>query len=192
MPLIAILLAYLLGSLSTGVIISKILKTADPRDSGSGNAGATNVLRIAGKKQALFVLIGDLLKGLIAVLIGHLLHVSGMALGLVAFAAVVGHIFPVFFRFKGGKGVATAVGAIFGLSVLCGILMAVTWIAVAYITRYSSLASLVTIIVMPIYLALFSFSFYVFPGILIAVLIILKHADNISRLRMGTESKILI
>lgn len=188
--LIAILIAYLLGSLSSAIIISKIFKTADPRTEGSGNAGATNVLRIAGKKQAALVLVGDLLKGLIAVWIGHLFHITPFMLGLVAFFAVVGHIFPVYFGFKGGKGVATALGAVLGLSSISGILMAASWVAVAFVTRYSSLASIITVILAPVFLALFAKTAFFIPAAFITALILWKHKDNIARLKSNTESKI--
>ena len=188
--LIAIVLAYLLGSLSSAIIISKILKTADPRTAGSGNAGATNMLRIAGKRQALLVMIADILKGLVAVWIGHLFHMHAFWLGLVAFAAVIGHIFPVYFGFKGGKGVATAIGATAGLSFLAGILMAAAWGAVALVTRYSSLASIIAVILAPIFILIFAKAILFIPSALIAALIIWKHKDNIGRLQNKTETKI--
>jgi glycerol-3-phosphate acyltransferase PlsY len=188
--LIAILIAYLLGSLSSAIIISKIFKTADPRTEGSGNAGATNVLRIAGKKQAALVLVGDLLKGSIAVWIGHLFHITPFMLGLAGFAAVAGHIFPVYFGFKGGKGVATAVGAVLGLSFISGILMATSWGAIAFVTRYSSLASIVAVILAPVFLVLFAKTAFFIPAAFITVLILWKHKDNMARLKSNTESKI--
>src|SRR3990167_5239321 len=188
--LIAMIVAYLLGSLSASIIIAKILKTPDPRTAGSGNAGATNVLRLSGKKQAALVLIGDTFKGLVAVWIAHILHVVRLDLGLVAFAAVVGHIYPIYFNFKGGKGVATAVGAILGLSFISGVLMAASWAAIAFVTRYSSLASLISVILAPIFLIIFSQSPFFFPAILIAALVIWKHKDNIARLQNKTENKI--
>ncbi|OGT33537.1 MAG: glycerol-3-phosphate acyltransferase [Gammaproteobacteria bacterium RIFCSPHIGHO2_02_FULL_39_13] len=188
--LIAIVIAYLLGSISSAIIISKIFKTPDPRTEGSGNAGATNVLRLAGKKEAAMVMVGDILKGLIAVWIGQLFHLGAFWLGIVAFAAVVGHIFPLYFGFKGGKGVATAVGAILGLSFISGILVAAAWAAVAFIVRYSSLASLVAIILAPIFLLLFAKAAFFIPAVLIAALVIWKHKENIERLKNKTESKI--
>lgn len=188
--LIAILIAYLLGSLSSAIIVSKIFKTADPRTEGSGNAGATNVLRIAGKKQAALVLVGDLLKGSIAVWFGHLFHITPFMLGLVGFSAVIGHIFPVYFGFKGGKGVATAVGAVLGLSFVSGVLMAASWAAIAFVTRYSSLASIVAVILAPVFLVLFAKTAFFIPTAFIAALILWKHKDNIARLKSNTESKI--
>lgn len=190
MPIIAIVIAYLLGSLSTSILLSKILKTPDPRTEGSGNAGATNVLRILGKKEALIVLVGDILKGLIAVLIGYAFQVSGFMLGLVAFAAVIGHVFPLYFKFHGGKGVATAIGGILGLSFLSGVLMAVIWVVVAFITGYASLASMVSVIVAIVLLLIFSNTAYFVPAVLIAALVVWKHMDNIKRLQSKTEDKI--
>lgn len=188
--LIAIIIAYLLGSLSSAILVSKILKTPDPRTEGSGNAGATNVLRIAGKKEAAIVMAGDILKGLIAVWIGHLFHMHAFWLGLVALAAVAGHIFPLYFGFKGGKGVATAIGAVLGLSFISGIVMAAAWGVVAFITRYSSLASLIAIALAPILLLIFAKAAFFIPAVLIAALIAWKHKDNIDRLKNKTESKI--
>lgn len=187
---VAIILAYLLGSLSCAIIVSKIGNSPDPRTQGSGNAGATNMLRIGGKKQAAIVLIGDLLKGLIAIWIGYALHVSGMKLGLVGLAAVIGHIFPVYFGFKGGKGVATAIGVVLGLSLISGVLMAASWAAIAFALRYSSLASLIAVILAPVFLVIFAKVGYAIPVICIALLIIWKHKENIVRLQNKTESKI--
>jgi glycerol-3-phosphate acyltransferase PlsY len=188
--LIALIIAYLLGSVSSAIVVSKIFKTPDPRTEGSGNAGATNVLRIAGKQQAAIVLVGDILKGLIAVLIGHLLHVAGFKLGIVGLAAVLGHVFPLYFGFKGGKGVATAIGVTLGLSFISGIVMAATWGVIAFVFRYSSLASLVAVVLAPIFLLIFSHGAYFIPSALIAALIVWKHKDNITRLQNKTESKI--
>lgn len=188
--IIAILIAYLLGSLSGSIILSKLTQTPDPRTQGSGNAGATNVLRTLGKQQALVVLAFDVLKGLIAVWIGHLFHLHNFVLGLVAVAAVIGHVFPLYFKFQGGKGVATAVGATAGLSFIAGILMGAAWLAIAFALRYSSLASLIAVILAPVFLLIFSKAAYFIPAILIAALVVLKHKDNIDRLRNKTEDKI--
>lgn len=188
--LIALIIAYLLGSISSAIIISKVLHTPDPRTAGSGNAGATNVLRLSGQKQATLVLLVDILKGLIAIFIGRLLHLKLFMLGMVGFSAVVGHIFPLYFGFKGGKGVATAMGAVLGLSFLSGVLMAATWAAVAFATRYSSLASIISVILAPVFLMIFSHGIYFIPAVFIAALVVWKHKDNIARLQNKTESKI--
>jgi len=191
--LIALVIAYLLGSVSTAIILAKALKLPDPRTTGSGNAGATNMLRISGKKEAALVLVGDGLKGLLAIWIGHVFfHLQPMILGLVGLAAVAGHIYPIYFKFKGGKGVATAIGAVLGLSFLSGILMIAAWAAIAFTTRYSSLASMITMILGPIFLIFFSAAgmAYFIPTALIAALVIWKHKENIQRLKTNTESKI--
>lgn len=189
-PIICLIIAYLLGSISTGIILSKFLKFPDPRTTGSGNAGATNILRTVGKNQAILVLIGDALKGLIAVWIGMIFGIHDFWLGLVAFAAVVGHVFPVFFKFKGGKGVATAFGGILGLSLWVGVLMIIIWAAIAFVFRYSSLASITAAVCAPILMLFFGKTAFAFPVLLITLLILWKHMDNIQRLRLGSESKI--
>lgn len=188
--IICIIIAYLIGSINTGIILAKIMKSPDPRTTGSGSAGATNVLRTMGKNQAIVVLVGDFLKGLIAVWIGYMFSVHHMALGFVALAAVLGHVFPLYFKFKGGKGVATAVGSILGLSVGVGILLLIVWVVVALLFKYSSLASLIAAVCAPIFMLLFGKPYYFFPVLLIAALIIWMHKENIHRLRIGTESKI--
>lgn len=187
--IISLIIAYLIGSISVSILLSKILKTPDPRNSGSGSAGATNVLRIVGKNQALVVLIGDGLKGLIAVWIAMILAVHGAMLGFVVLVAVIGHIYPLYFNFKGGRGVATALGGFLGLSFIVGILGILIWGGVAYFMRYSSLASIVSLIASLILMLIVS-PIYAFPVFLTVVLILWKHVDNIQRLRNGTEPKI--
>ena len=188
--IISALIAYLLGSVSFGLIIPKLLKLPDPRTQGSGNAGASNVWRLAGKQAGIYVFIGDALKGLIAVLIARLFHVSGIGLGFVALAVVLGHVFPLYFKFKGGKGVATAIGALLGLSLAVTVFVAATWAIIALIFRYVSVASMVAVITIPIYLFIGGHPNYGFPAILAAVLIVWKHWSNIERLRAGTENKL--
>ncbi len=187
--IIAIVVAYLLGSLSMSILLSKLMNFPDPRTQGSGNAGATNILRTVGKHQAAVVLAGDVLKGLLAVLIGRMLGVDGFMLGLVAVAAVVGHIFPLYFKFKGGKGVATMMGAVLGLSLIVAVIIVVIWAVLAYFTKYVSLGSLAAAACAPVFLLIFSQPAYVIPAIIIAALIFWKHKDNIQRLRSGTENK---
>lgn len=188
--IIALIVAYLLGSLSSSIILSKLLKFPDPRSQGSGNAGATNVLRTVGRNKAIAVLVGDILKGLIAVWVGRILGVHGALLGFVAAAAVAGHIFPIFFKFKGGKGVATMIGVIFALSFFVGVLTAVVWLVVAFIFRYASLASMAAAVGALILMLLLGKAMYAFPMFIIAGLVIWKHQDNIKRLRTGVETKI--
>jgi acyl phosphate:glycerol-3-phosphate acyltransferase len=188
--IIFIVIAYLCGSLSSAIIICKLLKLPDPRTQGSGNPGTTNVLRIGGKKAALFVLLGDVLKGFLPVLLAKIFGLEAFMLGIVGLAAVVGHVYPILFKFKGGKGVATALGALLALSVTAGFLSFITWLAIAAVFRYSSLASLVAAVLAPVYIAIFSSFIYFIPVTLIAILIIWRHKDNIERLRTKTEDKI--
>lgn len=188
--IIALIIAYLIGSLSSALLLSKLLKFPDPRTQGSGNAGATNVLRNVGKKEGAMVLAGDVLKGVIAVLLARFIGVQGVMLGFVALAATVGHIFPVFFKFKGGKGVAPALGTVIVLCYWSALIMIIAWGITAAIFRYASLASIVAVIVAPIAMLITGHSHYAFPIFIMAALIIWKHMDNINRLRDGTESKI--
>ena len=190
---ISIILAYLLGSISSAIIISKLLSLPDPRTLGSGNPGATNILRIAGKKVAIITLLGDVLKGFIAVLIASLVFKqTGMLLAIVGLAAFIGHLYPIFFGFKGGKGVATALGVMLALSPmpLFGLSIVATWGIVALIFRYSSLAALVSVLLSPFYALFFGHREYFIPLLLIALLLAWKHKTNIERLIQGTEPKI--
>jgi len=187
--IIAIAIAYCIGSISFSILYAKMSGGSDPRTSGSKNAGTTNMLRTAGKSAALVVLIGDLAKGAIAVLIGKFMGLIGFNLGLVALAAVVGHIFPVFFGFKGGKGVATAIGALFGLSLILFLVAVIIFIVVALLTRFASLASLAAIAVATV-ASLFIASAYFIPLLIILAVIVFKHLPNIQRLKSGTENKI--
>ncbi|MCH9643434.1 MAG: glycerol-3-phosphate 1-O-acyltransferase PlsY [Gammaproteobacteria bacterium] len=188
--IISIIVAYLIGSISCAIILAKVSGKADPRSQGSGNAGATNVLRTQGRKSAIIVLIGDFLKGVVAIIIAHILGAGTIATGFAALAAVVGHIFPVYFKFKGGKGVATSLGVIIMLSFWTGIITLAAWIVTAFVTRYASLASLIAAAVAFILMISIGNAHYVFPVFLIAILIFWKHNANIKRLRQGTENKI--
>lgn len=188
--ILGVIIAYLLGSISCAILISKYLKLPDPRHEGSGNPGASNILRTAGKNKAVLVLAGDILKGLLAVLIARVIGVQGFMLGIVAVAAVAGHVFPLFFKFKGGKGVATMVGALIMLSFWTGLLVAAVWIAVAFIFRFASLASLIAAVCAPIFMLIFGSHLYAFPVLLITALVVWKHMGNIKRLMNGTEAKI--
>lgn len=181
-------LAYLLGSVNTAVIVCQLMKLPDPRTEGSKNPGATNVLRIGGRNAAFLVLGADILKGLIAVWIAAIFGLGGFALGLVALGATLGHIFPVFYGFQGGKGVATALGSILGLSFFIGIVCCIVWVVTVFITRYSSLSSLIAVSVAPI-LLLFVNAGYFLPVLLIAGVVAWRHLENIARLRLGTENK---
>lgn len=183
----ALVIAYLLGSVSSASLVSKWFKLPDPRQNGSGNPGATNMLRIGGKKAGLMVLAGDLLKGVIAVLLGMLCQVKGFELGLVALSAVLGHVFPVFYKFKGGKGVATAAGVLIPLSFLTFIFAAATWGVVLFVTRFVSLSSIIAVLATPIFLLIGGNFPYFVPFAAIAGLIVWKHRDNIERLKAGKE-----
>lgn len=189
LALIMTMAAYLLGSISSAVLICRLLKLPDPRGVGSNNPGATNVLRIGGKGAAAAVLLCDMLKGTIPVWSGYFLGIDPIILGVVAIAACLGHMYPIFFHFKGGKGVATALGAIAPIGLdLTGLVM-LTWLSVAILFRYSSLAALVTVLVTPFYAWMFKPQ-YTLPVAMLCCLIVLKHHQNIRRLLSGEEPKI--
>jgi glycerol-3-phosphate acyltransferase PlsY len=189
LDILFIAIAYLIGSLNSAILVCKVMKLADPRIEGSGNPGATNVLRIAGKKAATIVLVGDMLKGFLPVLCAHILGVSDFALACVALAAVIGHMYPVFFKFQGGKGVATAFGAILALSFWIGLLAAIVWGVVVFVTKYVSLASLIAMVFAAV-LILFAHTAYFLPIVVMIVLVGWRHKENIDRLKLGTENKI--
>jgi glycerol-3-phosphate acyltransferase PlsY len=189
LSLAALVLGYLLGSIPFGLILTRAAGLGDVRAIGSGNIGATNVLRTGNKKLAAATLIGDALKGTAAVLIAG--HFWGPQAAILAgFAAFIGHIFPVWLGFKGGKGVATYLGVLIGLAWPVALLFAVVWLLVAYLTRYSSLSALTASVVAP--LALLGLGHYeqAILFIVLAVLLFLKHRPNIVRLLAGTESRI--
>jgi len=189
--LVLVTVGYLAGSVCSAVIVSRIFSLPDPRSEGSLNPGATNVLRLAGKKYAIIVLVADMLKGLLPVLLANMLHAGVTIASFTCLAAVLGHMFPVFFGFKGGKGVATALGALLGLHFMLGILVIATWLLVANYSRYSSLASIVAILLTPIYSIVTLDTLDAFPPLLfIAMCVLYKHRDNINRLIDGDEPKI--
>lgn len=187
--------AYLIGSISFAVVSSKLFGLADPRTYGSKNPGATNVLRSGNKAAAIATLIGDAVKGWLAVWLAiHFqaqLQVGDAAIALVAIAVFLGHLWPVFFRFVGGKGVATAAGVLLGLNVWLGVATLVTWLVVAFAFRYSSLAALVAAVFAPFYYGLL---FGVEPQLaavfLMSVLLVFRHSGNIAKLIAGKESRI--
>jgi glycerol-3-phosphate acyltransferase PlsY len=173
------------------MISSKLFGLADPRSYGSGNPGATNVLRSGNKKAALLTLIGDALKGWVAVFVAQRMGLSDNVIGLVALAVFLGHLYPIFLKFKGGKGVATAAGVMFALDPVLALAVLGTWLAVAYISRYSSLAAVLAAAVAPLFAALMhgASNLVIVIGV-ISMALIGKHWQNIQRLLAGQESKI--
>jgi glycerol-3-phosphate acyltransferase PlsY len=189
MTFLIIVLAYLIGSISSAILICKLLKQPDPRTVGSKNPGATNILRMSNTPTAIAVLLFDIVKGTTPVWIAFFLGVEPILLGVIGIAACLGHMYPIFFNFKGGKAVATAFGVLLPIGLGLGALLVATWIIVAKITRYSSLAAIVTVSLAPLYTWLIKPT-YVYPVLMLSALIIFRHKDNISRLLKGTESKI--
>ena len=189
--LLLIIAAYLLGSVPFAMISSKLFGLADPRSYGSGNPGATNVLRSGNKKAALFTLIGDALKGWVAVFVAQQMEMSAGLIGLVALAVFFGHLYPIFLKFKGGKGVATAAGVLLALNPILGLAVLATWMLVAFVSRYSSLAALIAAASAPLYAALMHGVDTQFAVVgLIGFILIIKHWPNLQRLMAGQESKI--
>jgi glycerol-3-phosphate acyltransferase PlsY len=182
------LAAYCLGSISFAVVVSRLMRLPDPRSYGSRNPGATNVLRSGSKLAAVLTLAGDAGKGWLAVWLAALLGGDVPIAGLAVF---VGHLYPVFHRFKGGKGVATAAGVLFGFNLWLGLATVATWVAIAFFFRYSSLAALIAAVFAPLYAFwLFGWSAILPVVIAIAALLVWRHRDNIVRLMAGTESRL--
>ncbi|MEW6445276.1 MAG: glycerol-3-phosphate 1-O-acyltransferase PlsY [Pseudomonadota bacterium] len=183
--------AYLLGSIATAIVVSRLLGLPDPRTMGSGNPGATNVLRTGRKGAALATLLGDMFKGLLPVVLARLLGADETLVILTALAAFTGHLFPVFFGFKGGKGVATALGVLLGLSPWLGLAVLGAWLLVAFTLRYSSLAALVAAASAPVIAWALGMGNPTLLGITImSALLIARHKGNIQRLMNGAESRI--
>ena len=199
-PAIATVVAYLIGSLSFAVVVSRAMGLSDPRTYGSKNPGATNVLRSGSKKAAILTLLLDAVKGWLPVVVvktwGEAWGLGDGTVALVGLAAFVGHLWPVFFRFQGGKGVATAAGVIVGFEPLLGLASLLTWGIVAYFFRYSSLASIATAVFAPAYFLFGQHVAWAAPGTqvlalaVMALLLVWRHAENINRLIAGTESKL--
>ncbi len=183
--------AYLLGSLSSAIAIARLYKLKDPREVGSGNPGATNILRYGGKQAAILTLLGDILKGVIPVLVAHALGANSVILALTLLAAFLGHVFPVFHGFKGGKGVATAFGALVALNGWVGLALVVSWLAMAVATRYSSLSAITVALLAPVYVWWFTREpvLILATGIM-ALLLLWRHRSNIRNLLAGTETRI--
>lgn len=185
-----LIIAYLLGSLSSAIIVSKLMGLPDPRTQGSKNPGATNMLRLGGKKLAAIVLLGDALKGFIPVLFSKMFGIEHAALACIALAAFLGHLYPIFFQFKGGKGVATAFGGIMALAWPVGLALIITWLVTAGLFRYSSLAALITAGLAPFYIYAWSDPHYLLPIIIMVALLFIRHHGNIKNLYRGKEQKI--
>ncbi|MCF6265047.1 MAG: glycerol-3-phosphate 1-O-acyltransferase PlsY [Desulfuromusa sp.] len=186
-----ILAAYLIGAIPTGVILTRLVGGEDIRSAGSGNIGATNVYRVAGRKLGVITLIGDCLKGVIPLLIAqHGYNLAEYGIALVALAAFIGHCYPVYLGFKGGKGVATALGVFLVLSPLAVLCALVVFILTLWKWRYISLASISAATIIPLLILLFEGSFVLFIAtLIIATVVIWKHRENIERLRSGTENR---
>ena len=192
MPYFLIILAYFIGSISTAIVTCKIMGKVDPRTVGSKNPGATNVLRYAGKKAAFFTLLGDVLKGLIPVLIGHSFGLEWQWLGLIGIAAFLGHIYPIYYGFKGGKGVATAIGVYLGLHPVVGLVIILTWMISALIFNVSSLSALIAALLAPLYFFWVTNSLNLFIILIVMTVIIYwRHRTNIVEIIDGTEDKIV-
>lgn len=184
-------LAYLIGSFSTAILTCKIMGIEDPRNTGSNNPGATNVLRHGGKKAAIITLIGDMVKGLIPVLITLQFQTDNLILGLVGLSALLGHIFPVYYGFKGGKGVATYYGVILGINWQVGLIALAIWLLAAALLKISSLSALLSIFLTPLILWYFSQSIELCSAVAVMSLFVFwRHKRNIKSLLQGTEVKI--
>ena len=189
--LLIILFAYLVGSVSSGIIVSQIFNLPDPRTIGSKNPGATNVMRSGNKKAAIFTLLGDLLKAILVLAIAEYLGFNDLIIVCVALAVLIGHIYPIFYKFQGGKGVATAIGILIALNFKLALIVASIWLLVFGIWRYSSLAAIVAAISAPI-IAIFILrdqSLYCIAFSFISIIILFKHQANIRKLLSGTELK---
>ena len=199
MDILLIPLAYLIGSVSFAVVVSKFMRLPDPPSYGSGNPGATNVLRTGNKRAAVLTLLGDALKGFVAVVLARMIlgegsltsSLNSWILCGVVVAVFLGHLFPIFHGFKGGKGVATACGILFGINWILGLATLATWIIVAKFMRYSSLAALAAAVFGPIYFVfLFGFHPMGIALLIVCALLIWRHRSNIHNLMNGTESRI--
>jgi glycerol-3-phosphate acyltransferase PlsY len=189
--ILLLIIAFFLGSIPFGIIVAKI-KGVDLKKVGSGNIGATNVLRSLGKWPAVLTLLGDILKGTIAVAIGRFLGVGPVYEGLIGLSAILGHNFSVFLGFRGGKGVATGFGVLFIYTPQVAIITVIMWIIIVILTKYSSLGAIVSFGLLPVNVAVFDphYREKLFITVLVTVLILMRHKDNIRRLIKGTERKI--
>jgi glycerol-3-phosphate acyltransferase PlsY len=189
MNVIYLLFSYLIGAISFGIVISHIFSLPDPRTIGSKNPGATNVLRTGKKFAALLTLLGDALKGALTVGLAQYFELPPLIVGLIAIATLMGHVFPIYYGFKGGRGVATAAGILFMFSWVMGLIVLAIWIGVFFIWRYSSLAAIIAASLSPVIGFFYKIDFYeLIATSIIALILILRHIENIKRLIDGTES----
>ena len=185
------ILGYLSGSISAGILVARLMGLGDPRDAGSGNPGATNLLRLGGRKAAIITLLVDAAKGLIPVLAAQALQLESLWLALVGLAAFLGHLYPVFFGFRGGKGIATGFGVMLGWHWLLGAAGLLTWVLVAAVFRMSSLSALLSFALAPVYLLLLTGDVALTAAMaLMAVITAWRHRENIQRILRGEEPKI--
>lgn len=182
-----IIAAYLLGSISSAIIVCRLFRLPDPRTQGSNNPGATNVLRIGGKLPALITLVGDMLKGVIAIVVAKLLLLSVIEISAVMLAVFLGHLYPIFFRFKGGKGVATALGVYIALSWQFGGAVIISWLLAFALSRVSSIGALAIIITAPLFAALLLEPRYAYIIVVMSIVLLIRHKDNMRRLWQGSE-----
>jgi len=189
MNVIYLLFSYLIGAISFGIVMSHLFSLPDPRTIGSKNPGATNVLRTGKKLAALLTLLGDALKGALTVGLAQYFELSSLMIGLIAIATLIGHVFPIYYGFKGGKGVATAAGILFMFSWVMGLTVLGIWLGVFFIWRYSSLAAIIAGSLSPVIGFFYGIDFYeLIASSVIALILILRHMENIKRLIDGTES----
>ena len=189
--LLSATIAYLVGSVSSAILVSKLLRLQDPRDAGSGNPGTTNVLRLSGKIPAALTLLGDVAKGTLPVVAANAITQDPVSVAIAALAAFLGHLYPVYFRFAGGKGVATAIGAYLGLSLPVCLGVVGVWLTIALISRYSSLSSILAMLSAPFFVWYFGYDEWIIgTAAVIFVFIVSRHIANIKRLLAGEESRI--
>ena len=189
--ILLVIAAYFLGSINSAILVSRARCLPDPRTLGSGNPGATNMLRAGSKFDAAVTLFGDLLKGFIPVFITRVFIGDEHLVAVVGLAALLGHIYPIYYRFKGGKGVATTLGILLGLDWLLGVLWLLVWVGVAFLSRYSSLAALVATVLTPVFAWLLQFGSWEIGLLIILVLFVYwRHRSNIGNLLSGNEPKL--
>ena len=184
-------ICYIIGSINSSIILSKIYKLPDPRDYGSKNPGATNILRSGNKILAFTILLLDILKGLLPVLISYYILEDKLYAQIAGVIAVLGHIYPIFYKFNGGKGVATAFGAILGFDIILGLICMITWLITAFLFRYSALSAIVSFTFLPIYTWLsYEILLITLVYLILTVVVIYKHKTNIHNLLNNKETKI--